>query len=684
MKKPVFILIFSFMAMVLSFVLFSACETTPQSQPEITPTIPPRPSVTPTAPLPRRVVPSRIPRQEETPVTPDPEPEIAEQTEVEEETPSVEQQETEMQAEPAELFTANAKIGFSTVFGYEHRFSTNDMELASAGLGFKASLDFIAFFSPNFYLSSEIVLAETNSLNNLYDRHSNLTFADGWRRLGSDLFSSPLYYFSSDGPNGESSIGVGNVHLVLGSPWVEVELGYGQAKLPTHRIANWLTIDDDDWDAGYLGTGGFSVIRLGEKLQQAGPLTINASIGPNRTADRAGTQYGFFSFLTAEMYNQLIGFQYNGAYGFEFDKIFEEIYEADLIFGYEGRFGPFGVKTNFLWNSWGAQRALFVLPDGTLIEIREYYSPSYSDVLWAEPDADAINNMAFALRGEYTADIFDVAAGYRFRGAQANMMYIKEDGNDTHLSDQLGIRNTQRLYLYGGMRPNETLSFGAELGVDFLFTPDGTWLPYYDNSNKEFYLKPNISYDLSDILGLESSVSAYAEFTVNTADDDRYIRGNTVSNFVIPVIGLKFETGALNNTFRGFELHYGFDNQDEKFLYNSVLGTIKFPWNLDAQLGFMVRTPHKGVDKDNPYEMAIPPPQEVDYTLTGFSVGAVKRFREERGPAVFSQFIWNMDPYQSFNDGQSQFDLDGSLPSRGVAENNNGYAALRFGLSWEF
>jgi len=215
-----------------------------------------------------------------------------------------------------------------------------------------------------------------------------------------------------------------------------------------------------------------------------------------------------------------------------------------------------------------------------------------------------------------------------------------------------------------------------------LLSANGTYLPYYDNDNIELYFAPSVSYDLSGIFGFKSKVSAYTELNFCTADADRYIRGNTVSNFVASKIGLAFEAGELNSVIRGFEVHYGFDNQSEKFLYNSLLGTLMLPQEWDIQLGFMIRSPHKGVDKDNPYDMITPPPTRVDYAEAGFFLGAVKKLKILGGPSVYGQFFWNMDPYQSFNDGQAHYDLDGSLLS--VPERNNGYSALRIGLRWEF
>ena len=51
-------------------------------------------------------------------------------------------------------------------------------------------------------------------------------------------------------------------------------------------------------------------------------------------------------------------------------------------------------------------------------------------------------------------------------------------------------------------------------------------------------------------------------------------------------------------------------------------------------------------------------------------------------PVIYGQFVFNMDPYKGFGDGQEQFDLDGYVLGGGV-EDFDGDAACRVGIRWD-
>lgn len=82
-------------------------------------------------------------------------------------------------------------------------------------------------------------------------------------------------------------------------------------------------------------------------------VTANVVLGPNRAADRAGTQYGFYGYANAKFntgdFGHYVDFQYNGAYGTTYDKLFDTILEGDYILGYQGNFGPVTFKANGLY-----------------------------------------------------------------------------------------------------------------------------------------------------------------------------------------------------------------------------------------------------------------------------------------------------------------------------------------------
>jgi len=171
-------------------------------------------------------------------------------------------------------------------------------------------------------------------------------------------------------------------HLKLGfdSEYVNFVTGYKYAKLPGHTNVSWITVDSE-WEAGYNQTGGFSQFSLGPALSNLGGVTINAAIGPNRTADRAGSQYGMYAYANAQYGNHYFDLQYNAAFGRTFTTIFDEIYETDFIGGYDGKFAPFEVKANALYNLWGAN-----IVDSTYMTP---YTPSTSDVSAAKQNWDS-------------------------------------------------------------------------------------------------------------------------------------------------------------------------------------------------------------------------------------------------------------------------------------------------------
>jgi hypothetical protein len=95
----------------------------------------------------------------------------------------------------------------------------------------------------------------------------------------------------------------------------------------------WRTLDGDHWD------GGFVVFKLGEKLRKIGGLKLDLWLPPNRSANRSGQQYGFFDLAKAEYQEHLFGFQFNSAWGTDWETILDEVLENDFIAAYSGAVG---------------------------------------------------------------------------------------------------------------------------------------------------------------------------------------------------------------------------------------------------------------------------------------------------------------------------------------------------------
>ena len=52
-------------------------------------------------------------------------------------------------------------------------------------------------------------------------------------------------------------------------------------------------------------------------------------------------------------------------------------------------------------------------------------------------------------------------------------------------------------------------------------------------------------------------------------------------------------------------------------------------------------------------------------------------------PVLYTQFLWNMDPYKGFGDGQDNLDMDGYVTGPGVGD-YAGEGAFRIALRWDF
>ena len=116
------------------------------------------------------------------------------------------------------------------------------------------------------------------------------------------------------------------------------------------------------------------------------------------------------------------------------------------------------------------------------------------------------------------------------------------------------------------------------------------------------------------------------------------------------------------------------DNSNSKLAFNTLLTQVKFPKNFNADLGLGLRSV-KGTKAAEGYN--------ADALNTfGFSVGVSKKIEKLQKPVIYGQFVWNMDPYKGFGDGQEQFDLDGYVLGGGV-EDFDGEAACRVGIRWD-
>jgi hypothetical protein len=574
---------------------------------------------------------------------------------------------------------ANLKFQTWSMLGYQSKWNLgkDDKSMESSGLNLKSYLKVSGDILPGMPAYIEIALAEQDTFENLYKKGTT-EWSDGWKNLLVDTVCDPMYYY---GGQSSAKTYLGHLKLGLDTDYVNFVTGYKYAKLPPHTNVNWDTIDKE-WEAGYNSVGGFSQFDFGplfNKMLADSGVTVDVVAAPNRSADRAGSQYGFYGYANAKFNTGSLGhyidFQYNGAYGTTYNKIFDNIMEDDFIIGYQGNYGPVTVKANGLLNVYGS----YDNGDGT----RTTYAPASSDVGMVD-DADKVfaDNTASNINVTYGSDSLNATVGYRTRGYQSNMMYV-EQGSDHHyhITDQLGYRNLQRIWADVNGKFN-AVTLGVNPYLEMSLNKDkahysGKTTTYNDKDTMLVYGKPYFTVDIAKLSGLAATIDGYTKLQYVTKDVDTYYRGSKDSQFLFAEAGLKYDQKINGDIIKGITVMYGFDNDNTDYLFNTVLASADFVYDIGLQAGFGIRSANAGVDTPvNP---------------VGFFVGAKKKLSIMYKPTFYIQYMYAMDPYNAFGDGPTAYHLDGyTLHERDsdnvtcdAVEDYAENAAVRIGLQWD-
>lgn len=551
----------------------------------------------------------------------------------------------------------------------------------SVGIGAKSYMKAAGNALPNVPVYFEVAVAENDDFENLYKKNT-LKADKGFQNFFTDLFFDPFYWLGGQKPSTpDNAVGatgwtyLGHFKFGIESQYVNWTTGYKYAKLPSHKINGWTTVDQE-WEAGYSAVGGYNYFELGSALQQIGPVQIKAAVAPNRTADRAGNQYGLFSWVSLSAGPAAnFDLQYNGAYGKTFDKIFNEIYETDIIFGYKGSFGPVTATLNFLHSEFGEEK----INNG---KNKKAYTPSSSDVGETKAKADFIDGSALNVQAKFANDMLSASLGYRFRGIQANMMYVEQGADDhNNISDQLGKLNRQKIFAKTNFNITEGVKFGIDPAMEMVLIKKLGSAGFENKDNIDISVKPHFDIDFEPLAGLKSTVDGYAKFNYETAKEDAFLRGAPVdskgktidknfSQFLFKEFGVKYEQKIENGTVDGFSVIYDLNNGEKEVLFNSLLGELNLSSGYNLQLGFGLRMPHNAIEKK-------------DYNRFGCFAGANKKLSVIGKPKAYLQFMFGMDPYKSFGDGPADYKLDDYKLDRDVKDYESNYA-FRLGLHWDF
>ena len=646
---------------------------------------------------------------------------------------------------------AKAKINFISwsMIGVQGGFVTQGksdatkkgLDLDNVSVGFKSYNKFAGNFLPNCPVYIEIALAESDlenydgnqKINYLYAKNSydvvTVDFADGIRNFLSGIFADPVHYLAQSTDNSVSENGttipgpgsrpfLGHLKFGFNTPYVNFLTGFNYAKPDVRQAITWKTVTGN-WDAGYHHVGGFNVFSLGSKaaaaLEEATGLVWDVGFAPNKTADRKGTKYGYWGWAGVKNDSFAIDFQTNGMYDGEY--LFTDPVEHDFIIG--AKMPQIEVGDGKL--NWALQALLAThqkeFLNGASDNAVDYFG--YSTDIWyrtANMDNFA-EKLAANVQVGYKAETFGVNLEYRMRGAQASMLYVRENHDDAtfDLSDELGVANEQRIAFNGFVNCGDaaTIDLGVkakmplikyaaddELVVqsraarpswyDARFDDNQALLYNYENGGVELFFEPAVTVKLSDNI----SLNAYGDMKFKSYSYMDGIDKDTANKYAASDSPFLFKKGGIsatigfdNDFFKSVNVYAGVDNGDSIRMMETLVGQANFANDFVATLAFGVK--HY---KETDAKKAAIADEGVNNPFA-FAVGVAKRFKAMKKPTVYAQFVYNMDPFKHFGDGQDQLNLDranvkGSVEKEGAGNINavdwyDGRAAVRVGVRWD-
>ncbi|MDY5818423.1 MAG: hypothetical protein SPK26_10385, partial [Treponema sp.] len=645
---------------------------------------------------------------------------------------------------------AKAKINFISwsMIGVQAGYKTQGasdatkkgLDLDNVSVGFKSYNKFAGNFLPNCPLYIEIALAESDlenydgnqKINYLYQKNAydvvTVDFADGIRNFLSGIFADPVHYLAQSTDNSVSENGttipgpgsrpfLGHLKFGFNTPYVNFLTGFNYAKPDVRQAITWKTVTGN-WDAGYWHVGGFNVFSLGDKvlasLEEGTGLKWDIGFAPNKTGDRKGTKYGYWGWAGVSNDSFAIDFQTNGMYNGQF--LFTDSVEHDFIIG--AKMPQIEVGDGKL--NWALQALLAThqkeFLNGASDNAIDYFG--YSTDIWyrtANMDNFA-EKLAANVQVGYKAESFGVNLEYRMRGAQASMLYVRENHDDAtfDLSDQLGVANEQRIAFNGFVNCGEVatidLSVKAKMPLikyssdDELVVQSKAARPSWyngrfddnqallyngENGGVELFFEPAVTVTLSDNI----SLNAYGDMKFKSYSYMDGIDKDTAnkysasdSPFLFKKGGISATIGFDNDFFKSVNVFAGVDNGNAIRMMETLIGQANFADDFVATLAFGVKHYKETDAKKSITDEGINNP-------FAFAVGVSKRFKAMKKPTVYAQFVYNMDPFKHFGDGQDQLNLDranvkGSVEKEGAGNIDavnwyDGRAAVRVGVRWD-
>ena len=130
----------------------------------------------------------------------------------------------------------------------------------------------------------------------------------------------------------------------------------------------------------------------------------------------------------------------------------------------------------------------------------------------------------------------------------------------------------------------------------------------------------------------------------------------------------------------------GYDLFDSARIFNTLIGQVNFAGDITANIALGLKTKNEFSTTKDAFDENVNNP-------FAFAIGASKRFKAMKKPTVYAQFVYNMDPFKHFGDGQDQLNLDRSNVNGSWEKENkgkidavdwyDGRAAVRVGVRWD-
>ena len=644
---------------------------------------------------------------------------------------------------------AKAKINFVSwsMFGVQGNYlleGTNDktnkgFDLDSVNLGAKSYNRLVGNFLPNCPVYIEIALAETDledytgegKVKQIFAKNianeESISWADGLKGLVSGIFSDPVAYLARTTNNSDDAKGPGSNpflgHLKFGfnTPYINYMTGFNYAKPDVRDAITWTTVCSS-WDAGYQHVGGFNQFSLGSKavaaLEEATGVTFDIGFAPNKTADRKGNKYGYWGWVGAKFNDWVIDFQTNGMYNGDY--MFYQPVEHDFILGAKNTFATDAGQLSVALQGLVAthQMSTSELLAAGANNMPDYFGYS-TDVWYRSTEFNGLQNLAANARVGFKADIWNVNAEYRMRGMQASMLYLRENHDDGtfDLSSTLGVLNSQRIAIDASVNPMEALNINlgvtAEMPLQTIKEGDEAYdvwnsqlqdwwksrrfiendQPLFNiTGGTELSFKPAVTYTM-DVDAM--TFGAYADMNVlayqyvdgiKAEDANKYACSD--SPFRVKVAGASFSMKPeYSDLIKGVNVYVGQDMSNVNRMFTTLVGKVSFKddWTANASIGLKYENTLSNeknrkfnADANNPF---------------AFAVGVSKQFKAMKKPTVYAQFVYNMDPFKHFGDGQDALNMNrsnvnGSHEKEGdgvidAVDWYEGRAAMRVGIRWD-